>query len=568
VLGMFLPNLNEEPNANTSRQNVGVIELTEAEQSRLPDTNPAPPIPPVPDGTSFPNSTTMLSGTMSPNDFLAANPNVKLPPITETPLPALPSTNYSSNFNALPGQLPPLPPLPALPPYPSNLPPLSSYNNLNNIPIARAPVSLPPLPSSNRSSEQRPVLPPLPGTQSYFRSIEGDGNNTAPRPNFGVLPPPRGTDFITRASQDNGVPNLPGMAPQPELQPDGEDTNPQQATVNDLQWRAKLAKQNNGVISTGDIESVAITGAYPRAACRSRAEARVIYNVEPSGEVTPIQTSRYSIFNQLARQSFQSQRFNKPTRVSVDFNYDPKVCESAIAAPNRPTETAPVLPSLPNNSATVSPVNDPTRSVPQLPTLTPGSNRPPQLPETDNNAVKTAPPTQSAPSDSSPERSPSPATPQSNPAAIKNPVPVTPPKPNNTDDQEPASAVIKNPQPQATPEVKPESAPEAKPENPAEVKAAPDNKPVESNSAAPVKPQSEAKPSVTPTPEVKPSPAANRNLSESKRSRLLPKQSAPKAEPPAVKPAQPEPEAKTPVMGPPLPGGNDSPLAPSMGKKE
>ncbi|MEB3310651.1 MAG: hypothetical protein VKJ02_10495, partial [Snowella sp.] len=42
VLGMFLPNLNEEPNANTSRQNVGVIELTEAEQSRLPDTNPAP----------------------------------------------------------------------------------------------------------------------------------------------------------------------------------------------------------------------------------------------------------------------------------------------------------------------------------------------------------------------------------------------------------------------------------------------------------------------------------------------------------------------------------------------
>ncbi len=559
VLGMFLPNLNGEQN-NSNQQNVGVIELTEAEQSRLPDAAPVPSVSSIPDATSLPNSTTLLPSTTSPNDLLSANPDVKLPPISEVPLPSLPSSNYGSS---LPGQVP-LPPLPSLPPYPPSLPPLSSYNNLNNIPIAQPPVSLPPLRSANQPSQQRPVLPSLPGTQSYFDSIDRNSNNGTPRPNFGILPPPRGTDFITRASQNDGVPNLPGVAPQPELQADGEETSPRQAAANDLQWRAKLAQQNNGAISTGDIESIVMTGTYPRAACRSQAEARVIYNVEPSGEVTPIQTSRYSIFNQIARQSFASQRFNKPTRVTVDFKYDPKVCESAIAAPGNPTQTTPLLPPLNNPSATVAPVNDPTRTVPQLPALTPGSNRPSQ--PTGTNAIKN--PAPSSPANPSSERSPAPTPPQSNPAAIKNPVPVPPVKPNTTDENGPSPAAIKSPPSEVKPEVKPESEPEAKPEAKPEVKSSPDNKLEENNSAAPAKPQAETKPSVAPTPEVKTQPAATRTLPESKRSRLFQKQPIPKPETPAVKPSQPEPEAKTPVMGPPSPTTNDSPVAPSMGKKE
>lgn len=559
VLGMFLPNLSGEQNPN--QQNVGVIELTDAEQSRLPDPAPVPSVSSVPDAAGLTNSTSMLPSTTSPNDLFSANPDVKLPPISEAPLPSLPPANYGSN---LPGQVP-LSPLPSLPPYPPSLPPLSSYNNLNNIPIARAPVSLPPLSSSNRTSQQRPVLPPLSGTQSYFGSIDRNSNNGTTRPNFGILPPPRGTDFITRASQNDGVPNLPGMAPQPELQADGQETSPDQAMRNDLLWRAKLAKQNNGAISTGDIESIALTGAYPRAACRSKAEARVVYNVEPSGEITPIQLSGYSIFNDLARQVFQSQRFNKPTRVSVNFNYDPKVCESAIAAPSNPTQTAPLLPPLNNPSATVAPVNDPTRMVPQLPTLTPGSNRPSQ--PTGTNSVRTIPAIPSLPTNQAPGRSPTPTTPE-NPGTIQNPVPIAPTKPNSTDESNPSPLVIKSPPPDVKPEVKPEAQPEAQPESKPEVTSTPDNKPAETKSAAPVKPQVETKPSIAPTPEVQTSPAATRNLSESKRSRLIPQKPTSKPQTPAVKPSQPVPEAKTPVMGPPNPGSNEAVIGPSMGKKE
>ncbi len=517
VLGFFLPNFlgGSNSNLNSNKQNIGVIELNDAEQSRLPDSSP------FSNSAPFPTGTTALPNNSLPNNPFAANPDINLPNISQPPLP---NNNYSST---LPTQIP-LPPLPALPSYPPNLPPLSSYNNLNNLPISRSPVSLPPLRSSSRSST-RPSLPSLPDTQSYFRSVEG---NATPRPNFGTLPPSRGTGFITTAPQ-NGI----GI-PQPELQADGQETTSEQAMRNDLAWRAKQANQQDA--TSNNIGVVTLAGAYPRLACRTKAEARVVYNIDPSGESTPIQTSRYSIFNELARQSFQSQRFNQPTRVIVDFKYDAKACASAIGIPNSPTETPPRLPSLTGNPVeTVSPVNDPTRNIQQLPPLIPGSNLPSGAIE--ENTIQNTPSV-------TPTRFPS-HSPISTPTQIltlpsSNSVPasviktsptVAPTTPINSTEYGPSPLGTKN----SPTELKSDEKPEVKPTTENEA-------PTQTNSATPIKPQ----------PDVTNSPATVKNQPETKRSRLQQMFNKNDA---FVKPITPPSEINKPMIGPPAPTNQNNP---------
>lgn len=516
VLGFFLPNFlgGSNSNLNSNKQNIGVIELNDAEQSRLPDSSP------FSNSAPFPTGTTALPNNALPNNSFSTNPNINLPNISQPPLP---NNNYSST---LPTQIP-LPPLPALPSYPPNLPPLSSYNDINSLPISRSPVSLPPLRSSS-SPSIRPSLPSLPDTQSYFRSVEGKATS---RPNFGTLPPSRGTDFITTAPQ-NGI----GI-PQPELQADGQETTSEQAMRNDLAWRAKQANQQEA--TSNNIGVVTLTGAYPRLACRTKAEARVVYNVDPSGEITPIQTSRYSVFNELARQSFQSQRFNQPTRVIVDFKYDSKACASAIGIPNVPTETPPRLPSLNDNPLeTVSPVNDPTRKIQQLPPLIPGSNSPAGAVE--ENTIQKAPSV--TPSRfPSPSSLPTPTQGQTTPGSDSLPASVIKTSPNIAPTT-PIKSTEYGPSPLGTKNSPAELNSEKKPE----IKPTTENEaPTQTNSATPIKPQ----------PDVTNSPATVKNQPETKRSRLQ-----------QMINQTPSSELNNRMIGPPLPTTENNPVGPSPGK--
>ncbi len=570
ILGFMLPNLAEwsKSSQKGDQQNVGVIELNEAEQSRLPNTSPfSKENPFFPSTSALPNS--------SPNDPLLANPGLSLPPLPPS-LP--PSTNYNSFSNQTP-----LPSIPELPPYPPNLPPLSSYNNLNNIPITQSPPSLSRLPTSS-DIPSRPILPPLPNTQSYFDSVRGSQGKTPNRPKFGELPPPRGTDFITAAPQNpavNNQPNLPGTVPQPQLQADGQETTSEQAMRNDLQWRAKL--QQNGTGNT-DIGTLNLPVAYPPAACPTRAEGRVVYNVAPSGEITQIQASRYSLFNELARQSFQSQRFTQPTRVIVDFNYDPKVCASTVTAPNLPGLPSgnPAIPPAGNAPESVSPVNDPTRNIPQLPPLVPGSNTPnpnsaPANPQR-NTIQKTSP--------TSPTRILRPSSPAiptkpaiaPSPGSVPSEAPTTTTNPNTPKNPTQDSA---SPQGNPTPstgiapanklEVKPESKPDVKPENTRESKPevktdlkpevnpkSDRNSPEKTNSVVPV----QANP-VAPKPAVSSPPVSNQNPLERIRSRFFPPQ------PRSIPKADPTPnQSNAPTIGPSSPKVDNVPVGPSVGKKE
>ena len=547
VLGFMLPNLAEwsKSSQKENQQNVGVIELNEAEQSRLPNTSPFSGENPF-----FP-STSALPNPL-PNDPLLANPGLSLPPLPPS-LP--PSTNYNSFSNQIP-----LPPIPELPSYPPNLPPLSSYNNLNNIPITQSPPSLSRLPTSS-DIPSRPILPPLPNTQSYSDSVRGNQGKTPTRPKFGEIPPSRGTDFITAAPQNpagNSLPNLPGTVPQ--LQADGQETTSEQAMRNDLQWRAKL--QQNGTGNT-DIGTLNLPVAYPPAACPTGAEGRVVYNVLPSGEMTQIQASRYSLFNELARQSFQSQRFTQATRVIVDFNYDPKVCASTVTAPNLPglPSGTPAIPSAGNAAESVSPVNDPTRSIPQLPPLVPGSNTPNTNsvpPNSQRNTLQNTSPT-------SPTRilqPVSPVTPQKpaitpTPGSAPSEAPTTTTNPNT-----PKTPSQNSPSPQNTQNSSPESLKEPKTQT----------QPVEQPMVKPTssvdtpKAPSEVKPASTPNVQSSPVPT-NESLLEKIRKSLFQRQGTKNQEATPSKPTPSSTESQKPGNGSSGTMTNNT-IGPSVGKKE
>lgn len=340
ILGLALPHWQwQEPSGENleDRSTVGVIELTPAEQSRLPETD------------IFSSSSLFPSLPTGNEAIVPTDPN----------LPAPPDSNY--NYSLPPGQtIPPPPAMPNLPAYPS-LPPLTSYGNLSRLPITNPPIpSLPQLSSSRpipRSSRTLPSPPP-----GQWENFTAPGLN---RPNFGTLPPSQGTGFITKAPQSTNP------APEPGLTSEGEDTSPEKLRENTL---VSIAQQGQAIK-----EKDTITGTYPPIACRSRTEAMVVYNVFPSGQKDLVGRSRYPIFNQLAQQAIAGRSYGQPTQVSVNFKYDPNICGGTeqFTPPNNQgnseMENSPVSPSTSPSAPTNQTTPAPAGVVP-----TPGISPPPE----------------------------------------------------------------------------------------------------------------------------------------------------------------------------------------------
>ncbi len=389
ILGLALPHWQwQEPSGENLEDSstVGVIELTPAEQSRLPETD------------IF--STSSLFPSLPSGSDVPAAPN----------LPTAPDSNY--NYSLPPGQSIPTPPaMPNLPAYP-NLPPLTSYGNLSRLPITNPPIpSLPQL-SSPRSFPRSSS--PLPAPPQQWANPINPGSN---RPNFGTLPPSQGTGFITRAPQNTN------SVPQTGLTSEGEDTSPEKLRENTL---VSIAQQGQAIKAKDSV-----VGAYPPIACRNRTEATVVYNVFPSGQKDLVGRSRYPIFNQLAQQAIASASYGEPTQVTVSFKYDPKICAGMeqFAPPSGQTGGETMVPTIP----TITPSSPPPTAQPaptpsQIPTTTITPTPAPQRPR------PTQSPTNQSPGPvSTPEVKPSPVpdapTPQVRPSATvtPKPAPVTPP---------------------------------------------------------------------------------------------------------------------------------------------
>ena len=310
ILGLALPHWQWQDSTGDNlgdRNPVGVIELTPAEQSRLPETD-------IFSGSAlFP---TAPSG--SDPGTIPADPNLPIPP----------SGDYNYSLPSGPGIMPPPPAMPNLPAYP-NLPPLTSYGNLSRLPITGPPIpSLPQFPSTRQIPRPPGLFPPTP---DQGMNPLGPGPN---RPNFGPLPPSQGTGFITRAPQGVNPPQQPG------LMAEGEDTSPEKLRENTL---VSIAQQGQA-LKVKDT----ISGAYPPIACRNRTEATVVYNVFPSGQKDLVGRSRYPIFNQLAEQAIANRTYGEPTQVTVSFKYDAEICGAIDPfIPSGGETTNPAMPVVP-----------------------------------------------------------------------------------------------------------------------------------------------------------------------------------------------------------------------------
>ncbi len=378
VLGFALPNYQswstETP--STAPRDVSVIELTEAEQARLPDLSPPPvDVPALPDAAV---------GDLPITDFNAIEPSVSAP-------------------------LTSLPPLPSLPPLTLN----------NRLPIALAPRSLPlaPPPSSQSRLPAPPANTLLPQSPNAADSVI--------RPDFDPLRDPIPADELINRKSDPPELAANSTAAEQALQEqvnasglryDPSNTTERDVAVNSARWMVQTGARKSNT------ESLTLAGAYPRAACDGQLQGTSVFgvSVDAQGNVTPnpakIRGSGYSFLDNQALQQIRSYRFPNTTgspkhyTVSVPFQFDANNCPAvARTQPTQPNETSTPKP-------TESPAARRTAPAPQSAPLTP---QPAVNPSVAPTKTRLAPP----------EPSPSPETtqpapqPQELPAAI-----ITPPQ--------------------------------------------------------------------------------------------------------------------------------------------
>ena len=428
LLGIALPSFStwSQENQPAVKTPVNVIELTEAEQSRLPNLSPAP-TQNSPDVGSLPLAdTSALDG----------------PPL---------ASSVPSNLDNLPTP-PYLPSLPSLPPL--------SFNN--RIPVAIAPRALPP------SIPFRTLTAPPTFAPQFSQPL----GNPINRPKFEPLPGPSNPDELINRKPNFDLPTgqspvavatsgrTPTVLPpglEASLQRDEANTTDAEAMRNNVDW---MAKNRIGQKP----QSLEIAGNYPQAACLKQIEGSATYGIavtqQGTAETSLLKSSGYPILNQqAARDSLAGvPRQGGYYQVKVNYKYNPKICPSlpAIApqpvVPNNQIPTRnPITPSairqVPElNSTPISPPetreNSPTtpevrRQVPAKPQTQPSlkpplpeaRRNPPETPAVQPTAIPTTPET--------PEPQP-PTTAVQPPTAADSPAP-SPSLPPTTEALKPAT---------------------------------------------------------------------------------------------------------------------------------
>ena len=304
----------------TLKETVPTIELTPAEQSRLPNLTPDLTIPEL--------NKTPLAENISPfalSPSIPQNPNLfpDLPPTLLPPPPSLAVPN-------LPPVQIPLPPLQSLSPI---APPLPSLP-----PLPNTDIKLPPI--GDRSS--LPLPPPVP-------SAPVDSTDKPPASSPDAEP---STEAALPAEQK---PSTPPAESKPKLTPAQIAAQRQQKLTQDVRELSRSLQKNTAettneearknyvawlsAIKEVEPEELTFTGTYPRDACIRRLKGTSVYGalVNTQGEVTDLELikgAKYPIFNQQAGRNISARKLAnetgkiKPYRITVNFEYDPEICPS------------------------------------------------------------------------------------------------------------------------------------------------------------------------------------------------------------------------------------------------
>ncbi|NJS12883.1 MAG: hypothetical protein HC789_22200 [Microcoleus sp. CSU_2_2] len=510
TLGASAPTISNLIYGGNSSKNgpgsVGLIELTPAEMSRLPQT-----IPP-----RSANSRFAIAPVPLPS-------NTKLAP----PLPPEPSV---INLPAMPPGMPPpgfFSPLPlpspsfTAPPPPTPSPTLKTPPQKQQIVIPQQPNSgliFPPLPGNFD-----PIIPPPPLPPSLTESPQFPGGDTedeaeklkkiiASRGGLPLFPDgaPVFTPEFPIGNNNSGVEqlsNLPGKYPHKnnqttatpggirDSQPSGnpENPEPEQPGSNLSGDRQAMLDSGNKYIALFNefkraYPDLVTTGptpvnvAYPTAACSQQLQGVAVFGavVSPQGliraEPKTIVATGYGILDDAAKTAiinpsliFPAASTHKLYQLAVAFTYDPKICGGVPLAPRSvPTEPKPAGQQV--APATPTEVKPPSETSPAAP------NKP-------------KPAATQAPSPQPQPATPQSPSPQPQPAATQSPSP------------QPQPAVEPSPSPEVAPSpvVEPSPSPEVAPSPVVEPSPSPEVTP------APAEPS--PSPEVTPAPTTEPSPS-------------------------------------------------------------
>ncbi|WP_333320918.1 hypothetical protein [Microcoleus sp. D3_18a_C4] len=546
VLGATAPTLSNILYGGNSSKNipgsVGLVELTPAEVSRLPQTIPpkpsntpftpfsiapvplrpapklAPPLPPAPDTINLP----AMPPGMPPPGFFSPLPPSPLPPFTAPtapPPPTTPSPIVRAPSQPIPTFVPPVPPSGLLfPPLPGNfdrnIPPPPSLSEAPQIPGAGSEDEAEAL---RKIIASRGGLPLFPDGAPVFTPEFPIGRNVGPDgvpkltqkdPNKRNLIAETPEERIRRQQFEEGQRQL-GQSGQPgsNLPTDRETLLAAGETYVALFEKFKKAYP--------DLETTGPTPVpvpYPVTACSQKLQGRAVFGavVSPQGllkaEPQPIVPTGYGILDNAAKiaiispsLTFEAASTHKLYQLTVEFKYDEKLCSGI-----------PVTPTRPNPPGQLQPAPAPT--APSRPTGQPPSPAPtevkPQFEKPPAPSNKPQPGAQPSPPAPKPAAQPSPS-PEPKPAAEQSPSPQPQPAEESPQPEAaPSPAAEESPQPEAAPSPAAEESPqpEAAPSPAPEVSPSPEAAP---SPAAEVSPS--PAPEVSPSPEAAPSPTATEN---------------------------------------------------------
>jgi len=505
---------------------VGLVELTPAEVSRLPQTIPprpsnkpfliapvplrpspklAPPLPPAPPAINLP----ALPPGMPPPGFFSPLPYSPLPPLTAPTAPPPPKTPSPTAIDPplnIPARVEQQPP--------SNLifPPLPGNFDRNIPPPPPSLPEAPQLPGGGSEDEaetlkkiiaSRGGLPLFPDGAPVFtpefpiagRNVGPDGvpKLTQKDPNKRNLIAETPEERIRRQQFEEGQRQL-GQSGQPgsNLPTDRETLLAAANTYVALFERFKKAYPDLEMTGPTPVDV-----AYPVAACSQKLEGVAVFGavVSPQGllkaEPQPIVPTGYGILDNAAKTAiinpsltFSAASTHKLYQLAVPFKYDEKVCSGIPVTPS-------TAPTRPNPAGQQPPAVAPTgpRPTGQPPSPAPAEVKP-QFEKPPAGSNKPQPGAQPSPPAQKPAAQPSPS-PQPKPAAEQSPS--RQPQPAEESPQPeaaPSPAAEESPQREAAPSPAAEESPQPEPE------------------AAP-SPAAEVSPS--PSPEAAPSPAATEN---------------------------------------------------------
>jgi Gram-negative bacterial TonB protein C-terminal len=487
TLGASAPTISNLIYGGNSSKNgpgsVGLIELTPAEMSRLPQTIPprptnsrfaiapvplqpsgklAPPLPPEPSVINLP---AMPPGMPPPGFFSplplpspsliappppTPSPILKTPPQPQIVIPQQPPSLPLIAFDPI---IPPPPPSPSLTGLPLFPPGGADGLDPDKLPAIIAERGIPGLSDPNQISGPEDFLPGGRDSSGVDRTLNLPGKSLQRKNPMIAIGPGRGGnqpfDPNNRNSeQGQPEPKLPG--------------NPE--TIAKKNRDEYLALLNEFLPAYPDLipvkENFPVNVVYPQEACSQKLEGRALFGavVKPDGSFRAdpriIMATGYPILDDAARAVIKPQTFppastHKLYQVEVEFKYDPKICGGVPLAPRSvPTEPKPADQQLPPATPTkVKPQPGATQSPSPQPKPAPTQSPSPQ-PKPAATQSPAPQPKLTLPQSPSPEVVPSPAIESSpSPEVVPSPAIESSPSPEVV----PSPAIESSPPPSPTP---------------------------------------------------------------------------------------------------------------------